>query len=331
MQTGSSRSQSPPRSTTGGSVTLLVTDPATPAGASAPYVNALSGQLNKSFPVGVTAWLPFPLAPNESQRAIHSLPIAFLPEVPNELFPCFAESILHSKNIRILAARYLNPNPLSREDKSATSVMVSVHPGDVQTMGSTIRLFSRSRTFVRAYSSNRYTQCKNCWGYGHVARRSPAPNHVCPICSLNLTRAIHRCPNPTCSGGGNLKPTPGCCSSSPSESRCVNFGENHTATHRDCGSRPGPPTFGRSTTAVEVPHPPRTGDEMDPAANDDIASPPPSPTCSLQSALEMATPRARRSTILPTSVRPTQGSGLLPSLEPQSPSPMSRTPSVLAR
>jgi len=148
-----------------GSVTLLVTDPTTPAAAFAPYFDALSSQLNKSFPVGESPWLPFRLAPKEVQLAIHSLPIAFLPEDPEELFPCLAESILNSKDVRILAARYLNPNAQSREGKTATSVIVSVHPGDVPTMGSSIRLFSRSRTIERACSSNRYTQCKNCWGF----------------------------------------------------------------------------------------------------------------------------------------------------------------------
>jgi len=174
-----------------GSVTLLVTDPATPAAAFAPYFHALSSQLNMSFPVGESPWFPFRLTPNESQLAIHSLPISFLPEDPEELFPCLAESILNSKNIRILAARYLNPNAQSREGKSATSVIISVHPGDVLAMGSSSRLFSRSRTIERAYSSNRYMQCKNCWGFGHVAPRCPAAGPVCPICSLNHTRAMH--------------------------------------------------------------------------------------------------------------------------------------------
>jgi len=170
-----------------GSVTLLVTDPATPTTAFAPYFDALSNQLNKSFPVGESPWLPFRLAPNEPQLAIHSLPIAFLPEDPEELFPCLAESILNSKKIPLLSARYLNPNAQSREGKSATSVIVSVHPGDVLTMGSSIRLFSRSRNVERASSSNRYTQCKNCWVFGHVAPRCPSASPVCPICSLNHT------------------------------------------------------------------------------------------------------------------------------------------------
>ena len=312
-----------------GSVTLLVTDPATPAAAFAPYFDAPSCELNKSFPVGESPWLPFRLAPKEAQLAIHSLPLAFLPEDPAELFPCLAESILNSKNIRILAARYLNPNAQSREGKTATSVIVSVHPGDVPTMGSSsIQLFSRSRTIERAYSSNRYTQCKNCWGYGHVAPRCPSTSPVCPIFSLSHTRAVHRCPNPTCPGGSNLKATPGCCSSSPP--RGINCGGPHTATHRDCDSRPTPPPLRRSIAADEVVLPPPAGDEMYTATDDYDVSPRPSPTRSLQSAFEMATPRARRTTILPASVRPAPGPGQLPPVEPQSPSPMSRTPSGLA-
>jgi len=143
-----------------GSVTLLITNQATPAAAFAPYFDAFLSQLNKTFPVGDSAWLPFRLAPNEVQLAIHSLPIAVIQEDPNKVFPCLAESILNSKDIRILAARYLNLKAESREGKTATSVIVSVHPGDVPTMGSSIRHFSRSPTIERAYSSNRYMQCK---------------------------------------------------------------------------------------------------------------------------------------------------------------------------
>jgi len=141
--------------------------------------------------------LPFRLALNQAQLAIHSLPLVFLPEDLEELFPCLAESILNSKYIRILAARYLNPDTRSREGKTATSIIVSIHPGEVLTMGSSIRLFSRSRTIERAYSSNRYTQSKNCWGYGYIALRCLSTDPVCPICSLNHARAMHRCPNPT--------------------------------------------------------------------------------------------------------------------------------------
>jgi len=312
-----------------GSVTLLVAHPATPAAAFAPYLNPLSVQLNKSFPLGESPWLPFRLAPNEAQLAIHSLPIAFLREDPNKLFPCLVESILNSKDSRILAARYLNPNSRSREGKAATSVIVTVHPWDVPAMGSSIRLFSRSRTVERANSSNRYTQCKNCWGFGHVTPRCPSTDPVYPICSLNHTRAMHRCPNPTCPGRGNLKATPGCCSSSPP--RCANCEGANTATHRDCDSRPSPPTLRRSAAAETIVPPPPVGDAVDTATDEDDLSPPAAPTRSLQSAFEMATPGARSATILPAPVGPIQGTPLIPPAESVSPSPMSRTPSGLAR
>jgi len=301
-----------------GSVTLLVTDPATQAAAFAPYFDALSNQLNKSFPVGDSPGVPFRLAPNESQLAIHSGPLAFLPEDPEELFPCLALSIVNSKNIRILAARYLNPNAQSREGKTATSVIVSVHPGDVPTMGSSIRLFPCSRTIERAYSSNGYTQCKDCWGYGHVTPRCPLTDPACPICSLNHTRVMHRCPNPTCPGNGNVKAVPGCCSSSPP--CCTNSGGDHTATYRDCESRRSPPPLRRSTLTSQVVPPPPIGDEMDTAPDELEVSPPASPTRSIQSAFEMATPRARRTTILPAARRPTPCAGQLRAVEPQSPS-----------
>jgi len=96
-------------------------------------------------------------------------------------------------------------------------------------------------------------------------------------------------------------------------------------------SRPSPPALRRSTAAEEIVLPPPAGDAMDTAADEDDLSPPASPTRSLQSAFEMATPRARSSTILPAPVGLSQGSRLLPPVEPASPSPMSRTPSGLAR
>jgi len=204
-----------------------------------------------------------------------------------------------------------------------------VHPGDVPAMGSSIRLFSGSLTTERAYSSNRYTQCKNCWGYGHVAPRCPSSDPICPICSLNHTRAAHRCLNPTCPGGVNLKATPGCCSSSPP--RCVNCGEGHTAVYQDCESRPSPPPLRHSATATEIVHPPPATDEMDTATDELVVLPPPSPTRSLQSAFEMATPTARRMMAIQAPVGSTQGSQSLVPAEPISPSPMSGTPSGLAR
>jgi len=195
-------------------------------------------------------------------------------------------------------------------------------------MGSSSRPFSRSRTIEPAYSSNRYTQCKTCWGFGHVAPWCPSIDPVCPICSLNHTRASHRCPNPTCPGGGNLKATPGCCSSSLP--RCVNCGQADSVTHRDFENRLSRPTLRHFAAAEEIVPPPPTGDAMDTATDDRDLSPPASPTRSLQLAFEMATPRARRTTVLPAPLGPPQGSLSLSHVEPASPSPMSRTQLGLA-
>lgn len=92
-----------------GSVTLLVTDTTSPAAAFAPYFDALTTQVNRPFPVGDSTWLPFGLTPNEVQLGIHSLPIGFLPEDPVDLFQRLSDSIYNSKNLPILAARFLNP------------------------------------------------------------------------------------------------------------------------------------------------------------------------------------------------------------------------------
>ena len=54
-----------------GTVTLLGVDPTNPAKDYSPFFSALAAQLNKSFPVGTSPWLPFRPAPNENQFAIH--------------------------------------------------------------------------------------------------------------------------------------------------------------------------------------------------------------------------------------------------------------------
>jgi len=82
---------------------------------SSPSEHPQAALIAATFSVGESPWLPFHLAPNKAQLAIHSLPIAFLPEDENQLFPCLSESILNSKNIRLLATWYLNSSPQSRE------------------------------------------------------------------------------------------------------------------------------------------------------------------------------------------------------------------------
>jgi len=95
-----------PKANDRGSVTLLVSHHTTPAAAFTPSIDAFRTQLNCSFPVSDSPWVPFHPAPNEIQMVIHSLPLSFLPANPEELFTSLALSILYPKKLQILSARY---------------------------------------------------------------------------------------------------------------------------------------------------------------------------------------------------------------------------------
>jgi len=179
-----------------GSVTLIVVDTSVPAASYAPYFEALTTKLNQSFPIGPNPWLPFRLAPTSVQLAIHSLRVDYMPLQDEDLFSYLSDSILNSKDITISAARFLNLNRLSRMEKRAYSVVVNVEPDSVQAMLPSIYLFGNSRTVERAYSSSPLTQCQKCWKYGHVKPLGKAETPTCPLCSLQHTKAEHRCLNP---------------------------------------------------------------------------------------------------------------------------------------
>jgi len=217
-----------------GSVTLIVVDTSVPAASYAPYFEALTTTLNQSFPVGENPWLPFRLAHTSVQLEIHSLPV--------NLFSYLSDSILDSKDVTISAARFLNPNRQSRMEKRAYSVVVNVEPDSVQAMLPSIYLYCNTRTVEKAYSSSLITQCQKCWKYGHVKPLCKAEAPTCPLCFLQHTKAEHRCPNPSCPRGGNLKAIHNCCLASPVT--CSNCGEAHSARSRDCPERP-PPTNAR--------------------------------------------------------------------------------------
>jgi len=189
-------------------------------------------------------------------------------------------------------------------------------------MGTSIKLFSRSRTIARAYFSNCYTQFRNWRRFGHLVARCPTADLVCPLCSLNHSHSNPRCPNPTCPSSGNLKATPGCCSSSPAG--CVNCGGQHTALFKDCPTWPAPSTLSRSAPYPENLCAPPVGDAMETATDNDNMSPPPSPTHSLQSAFEVETPRTRTTTIIPAPPRPAHSVGAPHPMEAPSPSPIPR-------
>src|SRR5437868_4189784 len=163
-------------------------------------------KLNQSFPIGDNPFRPFCPAPNDVQLAIHKLPTAYLPQDPNELCAALAESIRNAIEVPIFNARFLQPDPVKRFNTS--SVVISVSPNDVQKFGSSIRLYSQPRRVEPANSGNRFTQCRRCWRYGHIAIVCKADRSVCPLCSNSHIRSAHRCSNPTCPAGGNLKAVP---------------------------------------------------------------------------------------------------------------------------
>jgi len=149
-----------------GSVSLTVTDKATPAASYAPYFDFLTRALNQSFPVGQNPWCTLVLAPTAVQLAIHGLPLRFLPQDEEELFPYIRQAIHNDKATQILSAWYLNPSRDSRAPKQATSVVVTVDPQNVSALTSgVVIILSQKRKVELAFSSSRTSQCKNCWRY----------------------------------------------------------------------------------------------------------------------------------------------------------------------
>jgi len=219
-----------------GSVSLLGTDLHTPASAYTPYFAPLTTRLNNAFPVGNSSWDLFKPAPNETELLIHSIPLAFLPSDDIQLFPCLHESIRNARGVSSLSASYLKPDPESRGQKTAFSVVISVALPDAFALLPSFNLFSRNGSWELMFSSSKNSQCKKCWKFGQISNRCPNTLPVCPFCSLAHTKAAHRCPNPSCTKGGNLQRSLTCCPSSVA--CCPNCQEEHSARSRDCPSRP---------------------------------------------------------------------------------------------
>ena len=246
-----------------GAVSLTVIDTSVPAASYSPFFDSLTHKLNQSFPVGENPWMPFQLAPTDLQFAIHGLPIKAYPEEDAALCDLHQPSIFNSQSVLISKAPFLNPDRASRlHDKKAFSVVVQVtaEDGKFLTDLSRIPILGGNYAIERAYPSCPSKQCNNCSRFGHVKPRRKNPT-VCPLCAGPHAKAEHRCPNPTCPKGGNLKPVLNCCIASPA--RCPNCSKDHSAGYRDCTARPVPP--------------PRTAPNV-PEAEDIVPAAPPSPS-----------------------------------------------------
>ena len=154
-----------------GAVSLTGTDPLTPAESYAPYFDAISRRLNQSSPTGSSPWLSFSLGPTAIQLAIHSVPIDLLPDDDDQLFPFLKSSILNAKAVKISAARYLNNDRASKISKQATSVVISVDHDDLQKLLPSFFLFCELLKVEKTVNANRYTQCNNCYRFGHASQR----------------------------------------------------------------------------------------------------------------------------------------------------------------
>jgi len=266
-------------------------------------------------PVGENPWCTLVLAPTAVQLAVHGLPLRFLPQDEEELFPYLRQAILNHKATPILSARYLNPSRDSRETKRATSVVITVDPHNVQALTSGVVILSQKRKVELAFSSSKTSECKNCWRYGHTHQRCPATHPTCPICELHHTRAAHRCQNPTCSRSGDNKPVPSCCPTSPP--LCCNCGDDHTATFRECPARPPPSVPSRTGSPAPAP----TGQDPMDLAVDAGPAPTTPPTGKGPLEVDLVTPRQPPPAGPSTPPGTTHGFGGPLPLEEPSPSP----------
>jgi len=261
----------------------MVTYKATPAASYAPYFESLTRTLNQSFTVVDNPWAQFILTPTAVQLAIHTLPLRFLPQDEEELFPYLRQAIRNDNATPILSAQYLNQSRDSRGTKQATAVVVTVDLKHIAALTSGVVILSQRRKVELAFSANRYSQCRNCWRYGHAHQRCPATHLTCPIAAPHHSRAAHGYQIPTCPQSGNNKPVPSCCPTSPPH--CCNCCNDHTATFKECPARPRPAVPSRTPTPE-----PQGQDPMDVAIDGDQAPSTP-PSRAGPSQMDLVTPR----------------------------------------
>ena len=216
-------------------------------------------------------------------------------------------------------------------------MLVSTQYADRITSPPLVLLYGGNRQVERAYSSTPTSQCHNCWKFGHVKPRCKEPV-VCPLCAGAHPKADHRCSNPSCPKGGNLKPVLNCCVASPAH--CPNCEENHSARYRDCPARPAPPP-GKGLPAPQgdasQDEQPRNPDAME-VQQDDSDSTRPSPPVSrpstpprLMPPLDLTTPRPSKRSEAPGPSRSASRTGRPFPDEGPSPSPAPQVSSATRR
>ena len=193
----------------------LRANPYTPSSAYSPFFDAMTKTLNDSFHVGDNPFQVFREAPTSVELLIHNPPLSILPHEPTDLFLSLLESISNAIEVPIFGARFLQPDPAKRAEKSTTSVVVAVDPLHVSRFGESIQLFCRARMVTPACSASKSTHCRKCWHFGHSAPLCKEEAQACLICTLLHDRSAHRYANLSFPNGGFEKSVVGCCNASP--------------------------------------------------------------------------------------------------------------------
>jgi len=170
------------------------------------------------------------------------------------------------------------------------SVVGAVNPNNVPVLLPALFLSSKRLKVEKTTQANRYTQCTNCYKFGHASPQCAQKHPTCPHCALHHTRSAHTCQNPTCPKGGDTKAVSGRCPTSPPY--CLNCSHDHDAFSRECGARPIPPPQHEA--------PPPSDEELSDASSDsqeamdvgDNARPAPTtPEAPSTQIIELSTPR----------------------------------------
>jgi hypothetical protein len=134
-------------------------------------------------------------------------------------------------NVAIMTAtRYLKPNPEDRQ-KQTTLLVISVTPDQISLLTDSIQFFSRLRKCKKMFSSSAVIQCHHCSRFGHLMKLCKQELPTCLICAGAHFKEAHHCGNPGCIKGGNDKPVPACCNTTPL--KCPNCGDKYTAFFPD--------------------------------------------------------------------------------------------------
>src|SRR5205085_9259718 len=123
----------------------------------------------------------------------------------------FTDALSFSANVTPLQVRLLTPDVQKREGKMATTVVVTLSSDHAQSLGHSVRLFSRARRLQILHTATATTHCTKCFRLRHHQAVCKQKHDTCPLCAKDHTHQAHRClrKNEECPRGGHLKAVTG--------------------------------------------------------------------------------------------------------------------------